>query len=491
MGTRWIQDRLSRSGAELLIEEDSHVRLGALKLLRRFQIRPKGVWPRASRSPANSDEIPRVWSAFTDSSDRTELILYWLSVWRKRDLERSKQLGGGDGALGEVGRALAGLLSDPPTAEAAADVDPKLLIEPLVIARFPDRVPERTLSKETLAKLVGRTYISAEVRAIALKELADRDQVPASVVNVVVNSKASDQWARTVDRILLDRLIGPNFVQSIVTALSESSSAGDEDERRRRTGDVVAMLARRNPLVDDALAAIVDPVERFNENVLRWRLIRLAGDPKERASALAVLRRTDKGYLSFMRSIEDWDTHTRRFVQDRIDMSALAYLLSLPGGDGDLDAARRLRELARDSSSVFRYEAIRLMRPISRDSDLDLFIENAFMFDDPQETLADVLRRATLKRLRALAVGDDERLSLVAIAELSRRDRPLSPHQLRSLLRSPIAAVRMLALQQLTKSFDIAELEALGAQYVRGKGTHYYNIVCAIDDRLAELQSRT
>jgi hypothetical protein len=251
------------------------------------------------------------------------------------------------------------------------------------------------------------------------------------------------------------------------------------------------MLARRNPLVDSALSSIVDPVEHFNENVLRWRLVRAHGDASCRAMAMAVLNRTEAGYRTYMATLDaaGWEPRTKKFVQDRIDLSVLSYLSSLPNADRDARLVRRVRALARDEASLFRKDAMQLLAPIANDGDIELLIENAYALDDREAALAKVLERSTLKRLRTLALGDDERLACLALTELDRRDRTLPASQLKQLLRSPIAKVRLLAVDQLTHQFDSARLEAIGDEYVRGHGTHYYNVVCYIDNRVADIPS--
>ena len=488
VGREWITKALREDAAELVMSDDANLRDGAISLIRQLGIRPKGLWPRQSNSNG-ATELQEVWAAAAGSSSRAEIVRYWLTVRRKRDHRRASELAAAEGHLGDVGRALEGLLAPDPRAFDVAELDVNLLLDPLVRARFSDGAPERTLSDEQLAKLVDRSYISDDIRALALQELANRDRVPASVANSAFASDPSTKWGRKVNQILFDREVGANLVQSVVAALVPSSAGREQSERRRRTGDVVAMLARRNQLLDSALSAIIDPVERFDEDFLRWRLLRSHGDASCRELAVAVLKRTDAGYLTYLATLDaaGWDPETKKFVQDRIDLSVLCYLSSLPNADRDSVLARSVRALARDEGSLFRREAMRLLVPIAKDGDIELLIENVYALDDREAALALAFERSSLKRLRTLALGDDETLACLALAELGRRDRALPASQLKRLLRSPIAKVRLLAVDQLVRHPDSAPLEVITDEYIRGQGTHYYNVVCYIDNRIADL----
>lgn len=485
----WIAKTLGDDAANLLRTEDFNLRLGAIRLMRRLQIRPRLVWPRVRSGGAGRAELIKIWRPLAESSSKAELIRYWLSVRRQRDFERASALATAEGSTGDIGHALEGLLAPEPSAASAAGIDANLLIDPLVRACFPDGAPERTVSDEKLAQLVDRSYISTEVRALALRELANRDRVPASMVNSLLESRRFSRWGRIVDEVLLDREVGPNFIQAFVTALHETRSEGNESERQRRAGDIVATLARRNPVVDSALSALAEPIGQFNENALRRRLIRHKGNPDLRSTALAVLNRTDPGFRVYIDMLEaaGWAGQTMKFVLDRVDLSALAYLRSLPGSGRDPVFMRHVRSLARDDTSLFRGEALGLMAVVANDSDMDVLLQNTYALDDFETTVPELLRRASLKRLRAIAIGDDERLAPLALSELSHRDRPLTRTQLVRLLRSTIAAVRMNALEQLSQQLTQDQLGELAASYVHGKGTHYYNVVSAVDERLAAM----
>lgn len=488
VGREWIAAELDKTADEYLKDEDSDLRLGTIRLMRSLRVRPKNVWPRAVNT-VEVAELQAVWNLLAGSSEKAEVVRYWLAVSEKRDVRIAGAIANLSGPLGEMGRALGGLLQDEPDASWLAEIDVRLLTDPAVRKCFGHGAPERTLTDVELARLAGRSYVSEDVRALALTELANRDLVPNTVLKDVFNSKSLSKWSRTVDRILLDREVGPNFLQAAIASLTSAATDEGAHEKRRRTGDVVAILARRNETLDQAFTAIVGQFDRFNDNVLSWRLIRLHGDTSAEAFALAILNKTDPGYRVFIESMDaaGWNQETKSYLQDRVDLSVLTYLLSLRGATTDSSVARRIRSLARDDTSIFHRDAIQLLATIAQDIDIDLLIDNIYSFDDPDATMAEVLKRSSLKRLRALALGDDERLACLALEELSRRDRVLTISKLKQLLRSPIASVRMIALEQAVRGLEIVELEEFGTEYVRGKGMHYYNVLCSIDDRLVDM----
>lgn len=486
-GEDWIRDALGESAAEMLREGNAHLQIGTIRLLTRLRMRPRSLWPKAAR-PGFASELSEIWSGVAESA-KVEMIRYWLSVRRRRDTQRARVLASSPEPLGSTGRAISDLLAATPKADGIIDVDVALLLDPLVRSCFADGTPERTLSTEVLAKLVERSYLSDEVRALSLEELARRDEVPETVVNGVLNSTSSSRWGRVVDRVLLDREVGPIFIQSLLSALQAPASGSDENARRRRTGDAVAMLSRRNNVVDSVLSSLLDPVKHFDENVLRWQLIRSAGDPTRRSVARGILNRSDARYRSWLAMLDaaGWEESTKKFVQDRIDLAVMDYLLSLQDPKSDALAVKSARELASDSSSLFRHDAMELLAVVANDQDIDLILSNIYAFDNPTRALLRVIERASLKRLRVLALGDDERPAALAMDELARRGRPLPAGQLKRLMRSALSKVRMQAFEQLARGYNHDELAALCAEYVRGKGTHYYNVVCAIDARLAGL----
>lgn len=483
-GFAWISETLEEYALEFVAVDDANLQIGVMRLMRRLHIRPRNFWPRWSAGTTASD-LADIWNSLAEAS-RGELVLYWLSVRKKRDVERAELLATREEALGDVGRCLVELLNPAPQAGELLKIDPLILLDPLVESLFSAGSAMQGLSDTELAKLADRSYLSYPLRASALRELAERDVVPDAMILGLFGRPLEPRWRRVSDEILLDREVGPNFTRSITAALGTLSSGGPGSEERERNGDVVAILARKNPEVSAAFT-LTDLDGVFEPENFRWRLLRLHGNPSMRPQALGVLNRTDNAYKVFLESMDtlNWKPRVRRFVKERIDLSALTYLTSLPADNQQSKLLNWIRALARDQDSLFSRQAARLLAPFANDQDLDLIFEHSYDFEDPENITAQLLRRASLKRLREYCFGRDERLARLALLELEQRDRMPSNAQLKSLLRSPLPEIRILALKKLTASADSDYLLNVEREYVAGTGIHYYNVICELDDLYA------
>lgn len=480
----WISDRLEEESESFLASDDSRVRLGALRLLSALRLRPKNIWPRATKG--RDGHLGDVWRAAAGSATKAEMVRYWIAVYRRGDLSRARALAKQSGDLGVVGRALAGLFASDRDASLLLEVDKTLLVDPLVRQLFGGVPPESTLADEALAGLVSQSYLGVEIRAAAIREILARDALPAKALRKLVVSSDDTTWARTL-REAETIAAGAQLVGDTVGLLGELLEGSDDTDGRRRAGELLAVIAGSNDSVSSAVQAIIERAPQFDEDAVRWQFVLHAGDPTDRAFAHSLVRGDNEHFVAYLDGLRSagWAPRTIKFVQERIETHALEYLLGLDDSAHDEVLARGVRRIAYDDASLSQRNAKNLLASIPSDSDVEPLLAESWWLRDASNLVPNLMRAATLKRLRTLAASADEPTAVAALEELRHRDRRLSDAALRKLLRSPLPEVRMHAFSQLVDGADDARITEVLTEYVSGKGTHYYNVISEADRRLS------
>ncbi|MCT2225309.1 DUF4062 domain-containing protein [Microbacterium paraoxydans] len=480
----WISDRLEEESESFLKSDDSRVRLGALRLLSALRLRPENIWPRVTEG--RDGNLGDVWNAAAGSTTKAEMVRYWIAVHRRGDLSRARYLANQDGDLGVVGRALVGLFASNRDASLLLEVDKTLLVDPMVRELFGGVSPESTLADEVLVGLVSQSYLGVEIRAAAIREILARDALPAKALRKLVVSSDDTTWAQTLREVeSIDA--GAQIVGDTVGLLGELVEGNDDTDGRRRAGELLAVIARSNDSVSSAVEAAINRAPQFDEDAVRWRFVLHAGDPAERTFAHSLVRGENEHFVAYLDGLRSagWAPRTIKFVQERIETHALEYLLGLDDAAHDEVLGHGVRRIAYDDESLSQRNAKKLLASIPSDSDVEPLLAESWWLRSARELIPNLMRAATLKRLRRLAVLAEEDVAVAAIEELRRRDRKLSDAVLKKLLRSPLPQVRLHAFSQLIDGADDSQITDVLSEYVNGKGTHYYNVISEADRRLS------
>ncbi|WP_146113854.1 MULTISPECIES: hypothetical protein [unclassified Microbacterium] len=482
----WISKLLATEGKDYLSSDDQRLRLGTLRLLNALKLRPREVWPTAAAQAPDDGKLREVWEAVAGSSAKAEMVRYWITVHRRGDLNRARYLATQGEGLGSVGRALVGLLSSQRDASPLLEVDKTLLVDPQVREAFGEVSPESTLPDEALVGLISQGYLGLEIRAAVIREIVSRDQLPAKALRKLVASSDDTTWTRTL-REVESTASGPQLAADTVDLLRELEQSPNDADGRRRAGELLAVIARNDEASASALQAAIDRAPQFDENAVRWRFVRNAGNPVNRSFAHSVVRGENQSFVAFFAGLRSagWAPRTIKFVKERIEVHALEYLLGLEGAARDEILARETRRIAHDEKSLSQRDAQRLLASIPQDSDIEGLLAESWWIRNTSEVLPNLMRVATLKRLRGLVDSNDEATAVAALVELQARERMISVRALKKLLRSPKPKVRLRAFSQLVDGADAEKIVATLTDYIRGEGTHYYNVACEADRRLS------
>lgn len=488
VGKGWIAKVLEEEIEELVQSDDSSVVNGTIRLLRELNVRPKALW-NSSLESESAAERQEIWRSMTTSTSKIEVVHYWLAVHGDDDLELAKLLADGDDVLGEVGRAFTDLMGDDPTVANVVKLDAKLLIDPLVRKQFVGGFPERTLANDVLASFVVRSFYPGELRIVALTELIRKDEVNEAVINAVFDSSSSNDWGRMVNKVLREQAIGQEFAKGMLSFARSLEGDEGKSSKLSRAKDLIAMSIGQCDEISDMLSRFLNLDREFDLELLRLKFLGSYGDSEFEELALSIIKNEHQEFRNYISQLESsgWNERTKKFVLERAEIAALSYLDSLCENSDPSTVLKRIREIAHDDESLWQNEALRLLVPNAGDKDVDVMIANSYALDPREESLAVVLGGATLKRLRAFVSGEDYLLASLALVELEKRDRLPSIAQLKKLLRSPSDKVRIVAIERLDNLLDLSELKDLANEYIQGKGTHYYNVLCYIDCRLAQM----
>jgi hypothetical protein len=440
---------------------------GYLRLLTALGLRPDFLW-----SAAGAEGVVSNWATLARTAPGADIVEYWATVSSRGDAQTAKVLSeSAEPAVAKIGKALL-VLADPElTTDAIVAVDPSLIFSRRVIERCGEIL--HRASSDVLVGLMKRKYLARDVHIAVVRAVARSDAWTAEMVADLVKedrvaSVLGDSW-KPIARDLLFRTTAIN----IITLIVEEANKQPNDRSM-----ILAQFAAINPEFRSVyLPKTPDYLAVGNLDV---HFALHANDPSYRKTALKVLTGSFPPANQYIERLKESDTDENviEFVRERNVASALTYLArsqaSLPKSAWTL-----LRELA-GTTGRFGFDLLAVLEEIATDADIPFLLDTIpSRWRGESERLARLLAKATLVRLRTILDHETPDLTVAALLELQRRDRPPSQSKLAGLLRHGDAVVRMTALRLLIpKIIDPVEYIS---KYVAAGATYYYNVVCELD----------
>lgn len=467
-----------------LLSDNTFLTSGWLKVATVLQVRPKSLW---FVPPLDDNQELRFREIWTEASSSGELVVrYWLSVRRTRDIRLAHVLeDSSNDSLSTLGSVLVGLLRQKPNATAVAQKMPKLLNDKAIENIFLDQGPYATLSASDLENLALRTYLHNEIRLKALDELISRDEVSEAIFNAILKDDKSflvirDSWLESARKRLFDRKVSSNFASCWIALIPKVKK-----ELSAQVNLTTAAIARSNQQADEIIATQINR-ENFDLDYAELFLCRYKDTPEGLELAESLASGTNHQMKEYISKLIDAgaEENVIRYVENKFTLCALRYLSKLPDARERKKYVSRIRELAK-TEGWLGLEATNCLFEVFEDKDIEFLVEQLTHLGD--ESATHIVARATLKRLRGLIECENEDIVIAALHELHRRKRLPSHAKLMSFLGNKDSRIRMAALEIISATFDKDELVELLDKYLEGSDTYYYNIVCELDRRIAQI----
>jgi hypothetical protein len=488
-GGESISSISSTMALELLAGGTSNQREGILRILTATVARPRSLWPGGDISEETRNRVIAAWSKIDSSTELASAIIYWMTVGTSRDLRLARILESStEEKASRLGRILLSLLPKRASADALAEASPSTLLEPSVASRFDDGNPFRSVSTPTLTTIVGRPFLGRNLCSACLVELVRRDAVPPSAIKDAVNEKGheslfEDEWPIMARHILFDTQASPPLLTTLLEVVSEV-----EDKSIVRT--IFARIAASTPQFRTAAADSIGKIgEQYRDpDAVAAQLI-MSSEDEGLVVAIQLIDEAYEPAQSYLAMLKQAGANesTMRYVETNYVYKGLRYLAARATGKTKAKVQRRLR-VDRHESAVRQFESAALLSHCFAAEDVEFLIENLrYSSHDRKGEIARFLGEANLATLRRLLDSPTNDVPALALSELDRRGRLPSRKALIVLLGSADSDLRMTALDILCKATSTSSMDEMLKKYWDRSGTYYYNIVCELDHRIAEL----
>lgn len=480
-----MKNLLEDSAESFLGSGNAYLVSGWLRLAGVIKVRPSFLWSTGRFEEDRKSQLVSVWSGFISGSVLELAVEYWLRVRRPRDISLARVLSAAESPLlVRFASTMAGLLKTKPDASGLCELMYDMLIHPAVAEVFGELDPFASLSIPDLEALALRTYVPSEVRLRALDEILRRDDVPTPVIVAALqgghfDSLSGDWWVEASKQRLFDREVSGKFVTTLLESTVDLDSNQKSETRR-----AIARLARRNTALQDAAQSFIDGNGNFDADCAALLFARFEGTLEVLDVAESVISGRNEranAYLALL-SQSGGDESTVSFVRASMEIHALRYISRCSDARIRRRYASRIREVAK-GDGVFQFEATRILIDCHEDEDVDFLVDRLRYMNAEvaSHAVRTIVGRSSLRRLLLLENSENETIAVAAFTELIKRGRAPSRAKIKQKLRSKSSKVRLAALEILLDRSPTDSVNVLLDEYVEGRGTHYYNVVCEMD----------
>lgn len=473
---------------KLASDESARGRRGALRLLEDLGSRPPELWQLPQSEPAgepasgSDDEaeepsLPARWLAlFADEATQQAAAAYLYKAATKDDellLEALAEGIRGDQALLEPYAAIEAVRGDLSPAIAIV-VEQAYNLPDWLVGAIGANI-DSVSSADLLALITGRH---------------SKDQLRLSAFDRLVEQGVDDVQGLLVANALLR---GSEATRSHLLSLPESAAAVARDWIFKAWNESSADDRRKFDIDEEVMAATVehtDLAQRLTMDLAglaTWEALSHQTSHDLAEQARDVLRNEGESFAADLRDAyptREQGQSVGNFVAARARIAALRILGSLPVDlrqPGDADMARS--ELKRRNTHTTK-QAIWTLAAIGESSDFPALVDGikgSYAYGAERRGL--VVAAATLaegKHIESL-IDDDDETTASAATELLLERAESTTADLVKLLYHRHVGVRMRVLKALLERLSKDELEQLLIDYPKHSGTHWYNVIAALD----------
>lgn len=438
---------------------DDRVVSGVFQTLLRLDSRPDALWGRdASEVGARADR----WATALRRLGAAHVVeTYLAKLATKDDLPLLSEILAAEDSpdVEELRGMLTGRASGLVTAVSSRSFQPDWKAA-LLAAEVP------SLDDESVRVLATGPRTPTVLRVLAAREFQIRDLI--------------------TDDVLKALIICPDLVDEIFTWAADGTSVTPARVER-----VVMQLDKDTPFRQDlqcraqaATANTADLLARLDsgEGFLAWEALAWKQDDALLATAREILDTDAERLVAPLAENPAWrqPKDLLPFIRATSRLAALRILVRLDAVSEE-DRGRLRTEVHRGAAHT-REQCLLWLAEIATSEDLKMLISNrSEVYGKARTRLAEaILRVGGSDAARELLEGGEEDESVLAVRTLG-QDPKTDDSELQDLLYSPLAEVRMAALEQIVNRSDDDELRALVDSYPRARGSYYYNVVCELD----------
>lgn len=470
---------LATHAGDLIASDQGWVRSGAARTCLALGERPVRLW---SRKKADRSKVVEAWSTLF-SNDVVLATDLWLVQARPSDHYLLREFATADSiTTAQAAEDIQQLLADG-TADGLVGRNSLHLLSKSLSTVLGCAAAKKT-STEILSKIAMQPYVDAPVRAVAITELALRNDLPLEYLRFIIDRSEAAKPTQQIE--LLDLEI------EVVRALSSESLVDAMRAVTENRKPDVLFFPGFNPIMRRRLeqSAVNDAISflLFHAVTQEASLFAIAGERTGMEDAARAWLSKDAG------TIEKFEKEKRESGQsegvievkrEAIQFAAAVYLFGLSDQNRspeDVDTLRKLGKAAKRNRSEWNA----LLDWADPDPASRMKV-HASPFDGTKR-LPYLARKVPTRELKSLLdAKSDPDLTNAALTELVSRRAHLSKRQARPLLRSANARTRLLTarITYIRDSKDKLLQERIA--YINDESAYYYNVVAEIDRLIANL----
>lgn len=465
-------EEIADHAAKLLADDDKNVRVGAARVCLALGKRSDLLW---SRKKSDRNAVVVRWSRLALDDVRLSVDV-WCGLAKESDGYLLRELRAGDSDVtSRMSTAILAALTPGGTTDELLKLDRDLIVSQYLRARLGGNVAERATS-EALGTIATDRYASYDAREAALEQLATRDDLPQSLVEVLVDD-TEESSTSTPPALAELELTGLRSVPDPVM-----SAAIDAVVAKRKRS--ILFIADHWRLARVSLSGTVRP--SFE------RLLRHAAVPEEALQFAA-----NAGNPQFLSSARDWLTYkgqvathyadqfrssgtSERVISvliESIQFCAAQYVLTLGRTVVEESVYEDVRQLA-VSATLGKGAWNRLVEEMSPNPESLIAGVGPYESDRRRYLVA----RTPTRELKSLLSHESGAVVDAALLELNRRGASPAKAALTRLLRSATDETRLVAARLLYAQSDATQLISAREKYVSKR--YFYNVVAYLDTRM-------
>jgi hypothetical protein len=466
------RQEIADHAAKLLADDNNNVRVGAGRVCLALGKRSDLLW---SRKKSDRSAVVKHWSRL--ALDNLGLAIeVWCGLAKESDRYLLRELRAGDSDVASrMASALVAAFAPGGTTDELLQLDRDLIVSQHLRMRLGSDVAERATS-EALGTIATNRYASHEVREAAFQQLATRNDLPQSLVEVLIDdteesSTSTPPGLAELELTALHRVPDPVMSAAIDAVLA----------KRKRS---VLFIADHWRLARISLSGTVRP--SFE------RLLRHAAVPEEALQFAA-----NAGNPQFLSSAREWLTrngqvvtrYTDQFRSSGTSERVIAVLIE----SIQFCAAQYVMTLEKNVVEESVYDDI---RQLALSASLGKSVWNGLveeMSPNPESLIAGVgpyesdrrrylVARTSTRELKKLLSHESSAVIDAALLELHRRGATPAKTVLTQLLRSATDETRLVAARLLYAKSDATQLMSAREKYVSKR--YFYNVVAYLDARM-------
>lgn len=478
-GEKEIVKLLATRAADLVTSDQGWVRTGAARTCLALGERPPRLW---SRKKADRSDVIAAWSTLFSNDDVLATDL-WLAQARPSDHYQLRELAAADSiTTAHAAEDIQQLLANG-SADGLVDRNPRHLLSSSVSTVLGCAAAKKT-STEILSKIAMQPYVDASVRAVAITELALRNDLPLEYLRFILDRSEEAKPTKQIELLDLEiEVLRAIPSESLIEAMRAVIENRKPDVLFFPGFNPIMRLRLEQAAVNEAISFLL-----FHAVTQEAGLFAIAGERNGLEDAARAWLSNDA------ETIEKFEKENRESGQsegvievkrEAIQFAAAVYLFGQRGQNRspeEIDALRNLGKTAQRSRSEWNS----LLDWADPDPAFRMKV-HVGPFDGTKR-LPYLARKVPTRELKSLlGSSSDEDVTNAALTELLARRAHLSKRQARPLLRSRNARTRLLTARITYSRFSTEKLLQERIAYIKDENTYYYNVVAEIDRLIAGL----